>query len=346
MLLCAVILAGGNRESVIGGAIGSVSSVVDHFAIIDTGESANAAVAVAREMLGDRCTVFEFKEEFDCATARNFGLDCAGSLGSEWALMLDTDERIVGKIEDIPRFLREIKQNVALLNDAAWSYNKTKFVRLPRKGSWQGFPHEAFVTDEAGALPMWLSFRELPRTPEEEQVRAQWIELQCRKGLERDPGNARLHFYRADSLSVLGQLDGAVVEFLEASRLSKWADEIDWCHYRTARIRYAQGRHADALNVCFASSMRTPELLWFSAVCSATLDNATNALVLAARAAETAEKQRTFERMGFCERYAWFEGPHEVMSWVFKATGDTEREQEAIDNMARLKAERLRLVAA
>lgn len=345
MNVVCVILAGGNREAVIAGAIESVIDCVDRFVLIDTGTS-QKAIEVARGILGDRRIVFRHAGEFDCATVRNFGLQCAESIGADWALMLDTDERLHAEPGIVRRMLSEVADNHVLIDDSTHTYKKSKFFRFPLDGHWSGMVHEAYVGTTMPCVARDITFSELPKTLEEQAQRLVWIEAQCRKAIESDPGQARWRYYLADSLAGLGSRhDEAAEEFLQAAKLSDWPEEADWSCYRAAQCRFDQGRYQDAIDICNDSGMRIPELAWYAAICAASAGKLHETVDLIKKAIALAEKQRERERAGFVNRVAWYEGPYEVLALVHEAIGDKEKLQLTLEKIEELRAQRLALAA-
>lgn len=341
MTIAAAILAGGNREHLIGDAIKSVDPMVDHVVLIDTGSSAKAAIQVGRELLGDRCTVFEMPEPFDCATGRNFCLDRAHELGFDWALPLDTDERMHGDPATVRRMLDELKHiDHILIDDASGLYKKPKFIRVPRSGYWDGVVHEAYVSMAPRAVAIGITFSEVPKCPVEQICLIATVEYQTRKALEQDPNNARYHYYRGDSLAALDRFDEAVEEFLQAAKLSRWDEEIDWSHYRAAQTRYCQAHYEESIGICLDSTMRIPELPWLAALGYHSLKRYDLEIEMANKAADLAAVQRKTERVGFANRYAWWEGPFDCLRWAYHELGNLERETVAYVKFLSLKDER------
>lgn len=341
MRLAATILAGGNRESAIVGAIESVLPIVDHVILLDSGESAQKAIIAAREMLGDKCTVRQYPhEKWDCATARNVVLDCAAELGFDWALMLDTDERFHAKPEDVRRMLSEVQTETVLVADAERDgYKKNKFFSLPRQGYWDARVHEGFRTGQM-TLARGMSFSELGKTPEEHLARTLSIEAISAEELAKNPDDPRMHYYHADALFALERFDEAVEEFIETARITGWTDERDWSVYRAAVIMFHQKRYLEAAELCINSSLRIPELPWWAAFCLHIAEQHDRAIYWAQRAARVAIEQRKTDRLGFCEKFAWFEGPHDVMHWAYRALGEEQLANDAlamVSRMARLR---------
>ena len=340
--LTVVILAGGNRESVIGGCLDSVAGIVDHVILIDTGPSAAAAIAVAREMLGDRCSVRAISEPFHCTDARNFALRVAQEAGFEWALMLDTDERLHADRSVVRKMLAEATAQSVRIMSAGGTYSKSKFFRLPAQGKWVGRVHEAYVSGSAMTAP-GINFSELPKTAEENAARNIWVEDQCRLAVADEPTNARWRYYHGDSLAALGRLDEAVDEFTAAARLSRWAEEVDWSVYRAAVIRQRQGRLDEAIRLCRELSLRIPELAWFCAYCEYRSGRPEVAIYWAQKAAAIATATRHVERIGFRYLHGCYEGPYDVMRWAYQALGDTAEAAAALAMVGEMAALRARV---
>jgi glycosyltransferase involved in cell wall biosynthesis len=344
--LAAVILSGGNREALIADAIKSADAFVDAFVLIDTGESAAKAIAVAREILGDRCIVHRFSEPFDCARARNFGLDCAAADGFDFAMQLDTDERMrVADPSIVKRMLSMVETETVLCENDGHCYKKNRFFRLPREGRWDGVVHEGYLTQGA-TLARGITFSEVEKTPDEEFARQIWIAAKCSEALKSDPNNARYHYYLADALDATDDPIGAVAEFLRAAELSDWDEEVDWSHYKAAMIRYAMGDIGQALSITLASSLRTPELLWAASLFALELGALPRSEELASRAVSAAEEQREHDRQGFTYKFAWYEGPHDILWRIAVANGNAELEAAHAAKVIELHSERIRRLVA
>lgn len=339
------MLAGGNRESVIAEAIQSADQLVDSFLLIDTGESAQEAIAVARTILGDRCAVRKFEGEFDCATARNFALDCAGDTGADWALILDTDERMRAEPDMVRRMLSEVQTETVLVAYALNSYKKTRFVRLPHTGRWDGIVHEAYLTGPT-TLAKGMTFWELPKTVEEDRERTKWIAAKCREGLEANPDCARYHYYLGDALSQLGEHSKAAESFLAAHKLSDWAEEVEWSLYRAAASMASDGRDAEAVELLTSVKANAPELPWYAAYLANQLGDNDRAVALAQEAIELGKYRRESECVGFSCKFAWYDGPYDVLVRVARDTGNTELEQYATNQAVRLRSDRLRAMVS
>src|ERR1700730_17170260 len=82
-----------DSAELIGDALRSVVDWVDFCLVVDTGVT-DETLDIARSIAGEKLVVFFFPWIDDFSAARNAGLDRATTLGAEWAMMLDTDERM------------------------------------------------------------------------------------------------------------------------------------------------------------------------------------------------------------------------------------------------------------
>ena len=90
----------GNNASIIGDALRSVVDWVDTCLVIDTGVS-DESLAVAEGVAGAKFVLRRFDWIRDFSAARNFALDAAHAVGADWAITVDTDERIQPNGEDL-----------------------------------------------------------------------------------------------------------------------------------------------------------------------------------------------------------------------------------------------------
>jgi tetratricopeptide (TPR) repeat protein len=318
----AAIPSGGYRESFIGELIVGLLPIVDHFIFVDSGESAQEAIRIGVEMAGtDKSTVVKYDcgGDFDCATARNICLDSARDIGADWVSIWDTDERVVADPEYVSQLLITTDSDVVMISDVDLRYKKAKFFRVPAKGRWSGIVHEAYCDTCPSSVDPRIRFSEVPKSAGEHTDRMRMIENKCRKAIELEPGQARWHYYLGDSLSANGKFDEAVDQFLHAAILSGWQEEVDWSYYQAATIRERQGRRTDALALCKTSGLRIPETAWLAALVAHRDGQHEMAIYYSQLAAELAEKQRGTERIGFSDRFAWYEGPHDVARFAYRA---------------------------
>ena len=111
----------GNNVDIVADALRSVVDWVDLCLVIDTG-STDGTLEVARSIAGAKYVERVFPWINDFAAARNFALAAAAELGANWAITVDTDERIIPKGEDLRAVLRNCTEGVVMLSDSDRTY--------------------------------------------------------------------------------------------------------------------------------------------------------------------------------------------------------------------------------
>ena len=156
----------GNSHDIIGDALRSVVDWVDWLLVIDTGIT-DDTLAIAREIAGNKLLVREFPWQDDFAAARNFALTAAAETGADWAVSLDSDERLDRGGVDVRSRLAAAEADVLHVAHANGTYAKERFFRLPVRGRYVGPTHEAFISDGglAGTLE-GIRFDELAKSEE------------------------------------------------------------------------------------------------------------------------------------------------------------------------------------
>ena len=165
MRLVATTLSG-NSEAIIEDAIRSVCAWVDVCLLIDTGIT-DSSIERARGVAGEKLLVRRFEWSDDYAAARNLALDAATELGADWAVTVDTDERIQLSGCDVRAELERASEGVLYVPDASRNYVKERFFKLPMAERWQGPIHEAFAAYKVGHRTLsGITFSELAKPPE------------------------------------------------------------------------------------------------------------------------------------------------------------------------------------
>jgi glycosyltransferase involved in cell wall biosynthesis len=171
-----------SNADLIGDALASVVAHVDRCLVIDTG-ARDDTLEVARRVAGEKLLVREFPWRDDFAAARNFALDAAAEAGGEWAVTVDTDERLlVDPGFDLRAALAATPARVLHVAVEDGGYAKERILRLPAPERWTGPTHEALGGQRAGesAVLAGMRFRELPKDS-----------AALRRKLERDIGILR-----------------------------------------------------------------------------------------------------------------------------------------------------------
>lgn len=135
----------------------------------------------------------------DFSTARNLALRLAAAHGAQWAITLDTDERLHG---DPWPSMKEGVDVVSACNPSE-GYSKPRIFRLPAKGRWRGPTHEVYVGDNVTVNDApGLTFSETLKTPERlvEKAKRDVRLLMPEFDLTNDP---RWAFYLGESFAIL-----------------------------------------------------------------------------------------------------------------------------------------------
>jgi len=346
-MIASTTLTGSNAD-IIRDALASVVAHVDRCIVIDTGAE-DDTLAVAREVAGEKLLVREFPWRNDFAAARNFALQAATEAGARWAVTVDTDERLVfAEGLDFRRALDRTKARVLLVAQADGSYAKERIVRLPTKARWEGPTHEALVGRNRGDSEtlqgVW--FRELLKDA-----------AATRRKFERDvailtdyvaehPQNPRWHYYLGASLHDLRRYEEAIASFKACAALGGWAEEGAWACYRAAECCCELKRWKEAVELCaqgLAIHPATAELAWLAGWASFQARRYEDAIAWSNMAVVNGFYDGAgagFERIGFRNTSALYEGPYEVLRWTFDRLGQREAARAAGQEYAAAKKAR------
>lgn len=316
-----------NAESDIGDALRSVVEWVDWCLLIDTGIS-DDTLRIAREIVGHKLVVRSFPWSDDFGSARNFALAVAHELGADWAMTLDTDERIDLQGLDIGRALRTATADTLRVTHAAGTYGKERFFRLPACGSWKGPTHEAYVSSGGIATLPLMVFDELGKDAAEYRRKAERDVAILTRHIARHPLDSRWHYYLGDSLAGLERHEEAVAAFRACAELRGWDEESAWALYRAAESLLALGRPVEAIEACAAGMSRHAglgELPWLAAYAAWQAERPEQAVYwarLSVMLGHYMGSGATVPRIGFRHPPALWEGPFDVLRFALRQTGD------------------------
>lgn len=340
-----------NQESLIRDALLSVVDWVDTCLVIDTGVS-DRSLDIAREVAGDKLAVTPFKWSDDFSAARNFALDYAThTLDGDWAITVDTDERICLRGEDIRATLESQDEaggaRTFSMFDRDRSYTKPRAFRLPAESRYVGPTHEAFASGRDGTFQQ-ARFWEVPKTLE-----------QANRKFERDigileryssehPGDARWKFYLGESHKNLGQLEPAIAAYDACANLWGWDEESAWACFRAAECCVLLARYREAIGFCCKGLERhsgVAELAWLAGFSAFKLGQFEKAIYWSRMASTNGKYEGTshFTRRGFHFPPALYELPHEVMAFAYRRLGL--RKAEALAQLDETAAKKQRLEA-
>ena len=317
----------GNNGDVIGDALQSVVDWVDVCLVIDTGVI-DDSLKRAAEVAGDKLVLRHFPWIDDFAAARNFSLDAAAELDADWAIILDTDERITTTLPAIRRTIAGAHEAVLRIEHESGRYGKLLCFRLPAPGRYVGPIHEYFdlIGDTIDRLPDTL-FAAVVK-PAEDPVRKYSGYLQ---GLQRfsaaNPDDPRWHYYIGDTLQILGRYEEAIVSFDRCASLGGWDEEGAWACYRAAECLIILERFDEGIEQCARGMAIHPglaELPWLAAFASWKRERYANAVYWARLSISMGHfvgEGNIVPRVGFRHPPALYEGPYDILRFALAAIG-------------------------
>lgn len=325
----------GSSEEIIGDALRSVVDWVDWVLVVDTGVG-DGTLRIASEIAGDKLVLREFPWRDDFAAARNFALHAAAELGADWAVTLDTDERIeVGEI-DLRAALAETDAAVLHIKHTAGTYGKERLFRLPARGAYVGPTHEAFITSGGGIATLaGVRFAELGKSAEQYRQKAERDLAILSRHTAEHPDDPRWFYYLGDSLSGLNRHDEAIAAFRVCASLNGWDEEGAWAMYRAAECLLKLDRPVEAIEACAAGMARhagLAELPWLAAYASWQANRPAQAVYWARQSialGHFAGVGTSVPRIGFRHPPALWEGPYDVLRFALRATGNDAAADEA-----------------
>lgn len=336
----------GNSEAIVGDALRSVVDWVDRVLVVDTGVSDNT-LRIAREIAGEKLVLREFPWRDDFAAARNFALQAAAELGADWAVMLDTDERIELGGADVRAALAETDATVLHVKHRGGTYGKERFFRLPARGAYVGPTHEAFIIAGGGSGTLdGMLFDELGKTTEQYRQKAERDIAILSRHTAEHPDDPRWHYYLGDSLAGLGRHDEAIAAFRVCASLDGWDEEGAWAMYRAAECLLKLERPVEAIEACAAGMAKhagLAELPWLAGYAAWHAGRPAQAVYWARQSialGHYAGIGASAPRIGFRHPPALWEGPYDVLRFALRALGDDAGADEAERSFARAKAAR------
>lgn len=324
-----------SRESIIGDAIRSVEPWVDCVLIVDVGIE-DRTLEVVKEIAGDKVRVVQADSSLNMAGMRNAGLAEAERLGMDWAVQLDTDERINLNGCDIRHALCRSSADVLLVLSDNGLFQRERFFRLPA-GRYTMGVHESYDPEARCEVLAGARFHELPKTQEQIERRLANDLPGLLRQIEDDPGNARWVYYLGSTYEHLHEYSQAVGAYKRCAGMPGPQEQRAWACFRGAVCLEHLGDCSEALALCAEGLRYCPgvgELPWLAGVLSLRLAgeerdeqaqtelvvNAINwsQMALTLSAGSLAEQRRT----GFRSPQGLFEGPFEVLERCWRALGN------------------------
>lgn len=260
MELALGIVTSRTRESVIGDCIKSAIDLVDQVVIVEGWEGDDATLEVAASIAGDKL-VLRKSSEFT-GHWRDAALRACEDTGADWALILDTDERLLNKRKDLRRLLETMPAEIenVLVPDQTNSFRKRLFIRLPAKGHWVGSAHEDYVDAGHAALIEGVTLCEVPKTLEQLRIRSEKDLPVLDEQLLESPDNPRLIMYRGIALEFLDRLEEAIINYSDGANRNIPEVWKAYLLYRGAKVFFSAKEYELALKNAAMSLRHCPRL--------------------------------------------------------------------------------------
>lgn len=327
MKLVSVTLSG-NNETIIEDCLRSAVDYVDQMILIDTGISDNT-IENAKSIAGDKLVVKQYTWINDFADARNFALACAQEEGASWAMMLDTDERMILNPEESFRKMLEstdslaTKPNVVMVHVIDKSYCKERFFRLPVTERYVGPTHETYPGYKVGAVITSVGkFTELPKTEAQYEKKFRRDYEILKSYVKTHPNDARWFYYLGDTCKNLGNYREAIDCYEACFKINGWDEESAWSCFRAAECHVLLKEHQKAIEILARGLARhpaIPEIYWLAGWCSFQLGHFVKAEYWARIAIAVGNHEgiaREIPRIGFRVPVGQWEGPYDVLRWA------------------------------
>lgn len=332
MRICSVTVTSRTKEKIIGDAIKSVRDWVDGVwvLLIPQGEDDTMIKAwEATDGFVQLETTDTKSTESTMGEWRNEVLGHVSGAGYDWAVMLDTDERILPNGVNIRKMLEKLPESVRyvdVMSDTG-KYQKTRFFRLPFTGNFRAQAHEQLDAEDQTILAHTIRFHELPKSDEVLQARLVNDLKALYKQQEEDPTNLRWPYYIAATLEAQGHFDVACERYRELAELEPDLGLRGWVLLRAANccqnLRNPEGALADAIcGIGYCPNMA--ELYWMAGAACYNTRRYRDAMAFAQCAIlhGASSKGLNPPRTGNREPEGLWDGPFTLMSICHKALGD------------------------
>jgi len=336
MILSTTLTA--SNADLVGDALASIVAHVDRCLVIDTG-ARDDTLEVARRAAGEKLLVREFPWKDDFAAARNFALDAATEAGGQWAVTVDTDERLLfDPGVDLRVALAASPARVLLVSAEDGSYAKERILRLPARECWTGPTHESLGGQRPGesAVLAGVRFRELPKDEAALRRKLERDVVILRRHVKQYAKESRWHYYLGASHHDLGQFAAAIDAYKACAALGGWPEEGAWACYRAAECCCKLERWKEAIELCargLAIRPATTECAWLAGYAALKAKRYEDAIAWSNMAMVNGLYEgagTAFARVGFCHLPALYEGPYDVLRWTYQALGRQDLADESL----------------
>lgn len=315
-----------SRRDLIGDALRSVAGWVDLCVLLDLGIQ-DDTVEVARSIVGDKLRVVPYSGPSTTADWRNAAMDAAHALGADWAVTLDTDERLHNDCSDLRGILERSEAPLLLAYDNDHVYFKERFFRLPLEVRFRGHCHERTPDIGFHVIP-GVTFHELPKSPTAQAQKFEFIIRESQAAIDAGTADAVDWYYLGDALAGLDRFEEALEAFEAFQvRCPGNASGQAWGAFRAALCLDAIGEHREALEACargLTYHAGASELAWYAAIQALKLHRPDQAVFWARMAVPNGKADGIggqIKRHFFQNPKGQWEGPYEVLAAAWQLLG-------------------------
>jgi tetratricopeptide (TPR) repeat protein len=328
-----------NNESIVRDAIASVLEHVDVCLILDNG-STDKTVECALKAAGDKGHVVTF-EWSNFGAARNFALEQADAVQADWALTIDSDERMDWRGDDLRSILKS-RQDIKIwhCNHTTRTYAKTRVVRIPSQSRWEGKTHECIYHPNTELMPNAV-FWELGKSQEQLAHKFDRDIVLLQQDIDENPTNGRWHFYLGQSMQDRGRWQEAIKSYSKAIEVSGWYEERGWSAFKAAECACHLENWKLAMGLCAIGLTHMPqaaELCWlagFACYKAGLREQAFCWAKMALPLSYYSGEGRKLSRAGFRSITALYEGPWDILRFCAPSL----QEQQEADRQYKLAIE-------
>lgn len=348
MKIVSVTMAGNNAD-IIGDALRSVVNEVDYCYLLDTRSViVDGTEEVARAVCGEKLRVGRRAWNDNFGFMRSLALDMAyQATKAEWAIWVDSDERIV---VDKPGAVRQLCETAGDLADAitVWhvsgEYRKERLIRLPAQGRYHGKTHEYWNGNDPKRMAVCQStvrFDELPKSDEQMAAKLERDNHLLIEMIAEEPDEPRWPFYAGDNVYNRARYEtdeavqhrmkeAALKHFMHAAQMGAgWGEMRAWAAFRACNILIEAGEPGMARELAGLglSDRITPELLWALSVAALMAEDYPEAIKAATHAAAAGDytgygKTLRMQESGHIHPPARWNLPYETLARAYAAMGN------------------------
>ncbi len=338
MKICATVIAR-NDESKIADAIGCVVDWVDSVVLIDTGIT-DSTISIAKSIANDKLVIRQFSWCDHWAAARNFAIYQANTLGADWVLTIDSNERLMfSGFSNRSELETSLESNAAIqvwnVRNEDGSVAAERWIRLPIMShvQWMGEVYESLdgLAANQSCVLDGIFYRDRVESADARRLVSEQQCLQLERTVSRIPNDGRSWYALGQVYQELGRTQDGLAAFRRCVESPEVAIEpAAAAAYFAASIAVDQKQYTEALSLCglgIARDPKWPELFWLAGFCNYYLGRFSEAIIwenLAISLGHFRGIELGKERMIYRYLPAWFERPFEVLKFAFDKLGQVD----------------------